>query len=185
MLTEGAIPLRIMCKRVGVSIQTSFDWRHKLIVSLSDSDSKFTNEVQLDDFWVSYGQKGRKGLKYSKGRGGNKKAGDNNYQVKVLTATNKDLTIMNVARIGRLTKSDIDNTIGDRINKETKLISDSHPSIIGSAKDNNIKHAFFKAKDHVAETGENVQFLSSQASRLDTMINRVFSVSKKTLCFQD
>ena len=174
MLTEGAIPLRTMCKRVGISVQTSFDWRHKLIVSLYDSDSKLTNEVQIDDIWVSYSQKGRKGLKYSKKRGGNKKAGDNNYQVKVLIATNKDTTIMKVARIGRLTKSDIDDSIGHRIEKETKLISDSHPSIIGFAKDHNIKHVHFKSKKHLAETGENVQFLNSQASRLNTMINGVF-----------
>ena len=62
MGTEGAIPLRTRCKRVGISIQTSFDWRHKLIVSLYDSDSKLTNEVQIDDIWVSYSQKWVKGL---------------------------------------------------------------------------------------------------------------------------
>ena len=172
LFTEGIFPLKTLCKRVGISIQTSFDWRHKLMASLKDSESKFITETQLDDLWLSYSQKGRKGLKYSKERGGNKKSGDNNYQVKVLTATDKSQTVMNVVRIGRITKSDIQVAVGDRMGQDVKLVSDSHASIIGFAKDNNIKHVCFKAKDHVAQTGENVQHLNGQASRFKTMVNR-------------
>jgi transposase-like protein len=182
MLTEGALPLKMMCKRVGISIQTSFDWRHKLIGSLTNSDKTFINETQLDDIWMNYSQKGRKGLKYSRKRGGIKKSGDNNFIVKVLTATNESQTVMKVARIGRITKSDIERNLGDQFSSQTKLVSDAHPSIIGYAKDNQIKHVHFKAKDHVAQTGENVQFLNSQASRFDTMLNRVLKgVSTKYL----
>lgn len=182
MLSEGALPLKLMCKKVGISIQTSFDWRHKLIGSLTNSDKTFINETQVDDIWVNYSQKGRKGLTYSRKRGNMKKSGDNNFIVKVLTATNESQTVMKVARIGRITKSDIERNLGDQFNTQTKLISDAHPSIIGYAKDNHIKHVHFKAKDHVAKTGENVQFLNSQASRFDTMLNRVLKgVSTKYL----
>ena len=173
MFTEGVIPLKTMCKRVGISIQTSFDWRHRLTNSLSNAEAKFFKETQLDDIWVSYSQKGRRGLKYSKERGGNKKAGDNNFQVKILTATDKSQTVMKVARIGRITKADIKCNLGNHLDAKTKIVSDAHPSIIGFAKDNNMKHVSFKSKDHIAETGENVQFLNGQASRLDTMLNRV------------
>lgn len=182
LFTEGIMPLQTFCKRVGISIQTSFDWRHKLIASLKDSDIQFISETQLDDIWVSYSQKGRKGLKYSKERGGNKKSGDNNYQVKVLTATDKSQTTMDVVKIGRITKSDIQLALGDKLSPETKLVSDSHPSIIGFAKENDIKHVCFKAKDHIAETGENVQHLNGQASRFKTMINQTLKgVSTKHL----
>jgi ISXO2-like transposase domain len=182
MMNEGAIPLKKMCKRVGVSIQTAFDWRHKVINSLSNSELPFLNETELDDIWLNYSQKGRRGLKYSRERGGLKKSGDNNFVVKVLTACNKTQTVMKVARIGRITKSDIERNLGTQINQQTKLVSDSHPSIIGFAKDNKIPHVCFKAKDHVARTGENVQFLNSLASRFDTMLNRVFKgVSTKYL----
>lgn len=182
MMTEGPIPLKMMCKRVGISIQTSFDWRHKLIGALSNSDAPFLNETQLDDIWVNYSQKGRRGLKYPRVRGGLKKSGDNNFVVKVLNACNKTQTVMKVARIGRITKLDIERNLGNQISRQTKLVSDSHPSIIGFAKDNNVEHVCFKAKDHVAQTGENVQFLNSQASRFDTMINRTFKgVSTKYL----
>jgi len=172
MFTEGMIPLQTMCKRVGISIQTSFDWRRRLSNSLSNVEMKFYEETQLDDIWVNYSQKGRKGLKYSKVRGGNKKAGDNNFQVKILTATDKSQTVMKVARIGRITKADIERNLGNHFDSKIKIVSDAHPSIIGFAKDNNIRHAYFKSKDHTAKTGENVQFLNGQASRLNTMLNR-------------
>jgi transposase-like protein len=182
LFTEGVIPLKILCKRVGISIQTSFDWRHKLSICLGDSKSKLINEVQLDDIWVNYSQKGRRGLKYSKERGGSKKAGDNNYQAKVLLATNTHQTVMKVARIGRITKLDIERNLGNQFTQETKLVSDAHPSIAGFAKDNSIKHVSFKAKKHLAKSGENVQFLNGQASRFDTMINRTLKgVSTKYL----
>ena len=182
MLNEGTIPLKMMCSRVGISIKTAFDWRHKLIGSLSESNDKFENETQIDDIWVSYSQKGRRGLKFSKKRGGNKKAGDNNYQAKILTATNKDQTVMKVARIGRITKSDIQRKLGNKFKTGTKIISDSHPSIVGFAKDIKLNHVYFKSKEHIASTGENLQFLNNQASRLDTMINRTLKgVSTKYL----
>ena len=182
MMTEGMICLKTMCKRVGISVQTAFDWRHKLLGSLSGVQAKFESEVEFDDIWVSYSQKGRKGLKYSKVRGGSKKAGDNNFQVKVLTATNKQQTVMKVGKIGRISKKDIEDNFHDSFAKDIKIISDSHPSIIGFAKDNNLKHVYFKSKDHKAKTGENVQFLNGQASRFDTIINRVLKgVSTKYL----
>lgn len=182
MMEEGAIPLKMMCKRIGISIQTSFDWRHKLIGSITNTEAAFLNETQLDDIWVNYSQKGRKGLKYSRERGGLKKSGDNNFVVKVITACNKTQTVMKVARIGRISKSDIQINFGNQITSQTKLVSDSHPSIIGFAKDSGIEHVCFKAKDHVAKTGENVQLLNSQASRFDTMLNRTFKgVSTKYL----
>lgn len=171
MFTEGVIPLKTMSTRVGISIQTSFDWRHKLMNPVGDKDSKFTGEVQIDDIWINYSQKGRKGLKYSKKRGGVKKQGDNNYQVKVLTITNKEQTIMKVAKIGRISREDIEENLGNNLANCKKLISDSHPSIISFAKKRAIKHVYFKSKDHKAKTGENVQLLNNQASRLKTLLN--------------
>jgi transposase-like protein len=171
LFNEGLFPLRLMCKRVGISIQTSFDWRHKLMNSLSDDGVLFTGETQLDDLWYNYNLKGRRGLKYARKRGGSKKAGDNNFRVKVLTAANKNQTVMKVATIGRVSKSDIDCSLGRYFDDKTKLVSDSHPSIIGFAKDRELKHVFFKAKEHVAKTGENVQLVNSIAERLKKKLN--------------
>lgn len=81
--------------------------------------------------WIRYSQKGRKGLKYAKKRGGTSHKGDSTYQVKILTAKNSDHTEMNVTNIGRLSKSDIQRTMGDKLSKKTILISDKHSSIKG------------------------------------------------------
>lgn len=172
MFTEGIIPLQTMCQRVGISIQTSFDWRHRLTNSLTNEDVKFDTETQLDDLNFNYSQKGRKGLKYSKERGGSKKAGDNNFQVKILAATDKSQTVMKVAKIGRISKVDIEHNLGKHFESNVKLVSDAHPSIIGFAKENNLKHVSFKSKNHIAKTGENVQYLNRQAEALKTLVNR-------------
>ena len=89
---------------------------------------------------------------------------------------------MKVGKIGRISKNDIEINFKEQFDPEVKIISDSHPSIVGFSKDNDFKHVYFKSKDHIAKTGESVQFLNSQASRFDTIVNRVLKgVSTKYL----
>jgi len=76
-----------MSEKFGISIPTAFSWRHKILLSLPELDSKFTNKTQIDDIWFRCSQKGRKGFKYSKKKCGTSYRGDNDYQVKILTAT--------------------------------------------------------------------------------------------------
>lgn len=152
------------------------------MLTLPESDSNFEGETQIDDLWIRYSQKGRKGLKYSKKRGGTRHRGDSDYQVKILTVTNASKTEMKVTNIGRLSKSDIQRSMGDKITKKTILISDKHQSIQAFAKDNKLEHHRFKASDHTTNDGKGVQLLNNIAGRLDTLLNRTFcGVSTKYL----
>jgi Transposase and inactivated derivatives len=182
MLEEGYIPLQTMCSRLGISHQTAFDWRHKILAGLREEEGKFSGTTQLDDVWFRYSQKGRKGLKYSRKRGSGNKPGDNGKQTKVIVASDGKQTVLKVAKIGRISKSDIDRTVGRRLKKGAKLVSDAHPSIKGFAREHGLEHIFFKAKFHKANTGEHVQLINNQASRLKTSINYVMKgVSTKYL----
>lgn len=182
MINEGYIPIEAMSKKFGISVPTAFAWRHKALLSLPTLDSKLEGETEIDDLWVRYSQKGRKGLEYARKRGGTSHKGDSDYQVKILTAANSKNTEMKVTNIGRLSKSDIQRSLGDKISKKTILISDRHKSIGAFAKDNKIKHFSFKASDHTDENGKGVQLLNNIAGRLDTMLNRIFrGVSTKYL----
>ena len=182
MINEDYCSLIKMADRFGISVPTAFNWRHKILLSLPELDCKFTEETEIDDIWIRYSQKGRKGLKYSKKRGGTNHRGDSAYQVKILTATNKSQTEMKVTNIGRLSKSDIQRSIGDKITKNTILISDKHNSIQAFAKDNKLEHHSFKAKEHTTKEGKGVQSLNNIAKRIDTLLNRTLSgVSTKYL----
>lgn len=61
----------------------------------------------MDDLWFLYSQKGRKGLDYARERGGSKRKGDNDFQVKVLAASDKKQLELKVAKIGRISEKDI------------------------------------------------------------------------------
>ena len=84
---EGLLTIAQMSKRVGISIPTSFDWRHIILLSLPGTKENFSGEVHMDDLWFLYSQKGRKGLKYNRKRGGSSRKGDNNFQTKIIVAS--------------------------------------------------------------------------------------------------
>ncbi len=168
---EGLHTIKYMSEKVGISKVTAFDWRHKILMSIPENDNRFEGETQVDDLWFLYSQKGRKGLKYSRKRGGSNKRGDNDYQVKVIAASDKKQVAMKVVKIGRINQEDIINAIGNKFNKHEKLVTDSHPSYTAFAKTLGLEHVKFISKNHKADTGENVQYINNIANRLDTFIN--------------
>jgi transposase-like protein len=180
--TEGIIAISKMAKKLGISIPTAFEWRHKLLLSIPKKKEKFEAETQMDDIWFLYSQKGRKGLKYSRKRGGSKRQGDNNFQVKLLTASDKKQVEMQVTKIGRITKNEIIQAVGKKFKSGLKLITDGHNSYKSFAKEMKLEHVSFIAKEHKAITGENVQYINNIAGRFKTFVNRILKgVSTKYL----
>lgn len=182
MLTEGYMSLEKTAQKLNISIPTAFTWRHKILLSLPALTSKFEGDTEIDDLWFLYSQKGRKGLDYSRKRGGTKHKGDNDFQVKVLATANKQQMDLKVVKIGRLSQSDIQRSMGDKFSKRTTLVSDKHKSIAAFATRAKIKHERFKASEHVTAEGKGVQRVNSIAERLKTAINRTLhGVSTKHL----
>jgi len=169
---EGLLTVAKMAKRLEISIPTSFEWRHKILLSLPKEKNKFSGETQMDDLWFLYSQKGRKGLKYARKRGGSKRKGDNSFQAKIITASDKSQVKMKLAKIGRISKNDIISAVGDKFTKNTKLVTDAHSSYSAFAKKAELEHVSFTAKNHKAGTGENVQYINNMAVRLKTLLNR-------------
>ena len=63
LMLDNYIPLRKMASKVGISIQTAFDWRHKILSGPSDGMDRFESITDMDNSWFLYRQKGRKGKK--------------------------------------------------------------------------------------------------------------------------
>ena len=183
LMFEQYLPLSVMSEKIGISIQTAFDWRHKILSGLSVTTDEFNGITEIDDIWFLYSQKGRKGLKYSRVRGGSRRQGDNKYQVKLLiTADREKKKDMSVLKIGRVTKSDIERKIGGKFNDSCTLVSDKHRSISAFAKSEGIRHKNFISSKHTAGNDYHVQTVNNMATRLKTIVNHQFrGVSTKYL----
>lgn len=183
LMFQQYLPLHVMSEKIGISIQTAFDWRHRILSSLQITTDEFSGITEIDDIWFLYSQKGRKGLKYSRIRGGSSRQGDNNYQVKLLiTADRQNEKDMSVLKIGRISKADIQRKIGGKFNESCTLVSDKHRSIAAFAKHEGIKHKSFISKEHTAGKDYHVQNVNNMATRLKDVINhRLRGVSTKYL----
>ena len=183
LMLEAYYPIKTIANKVGISIQTAFDWRHKILAGAIKKDKSFKGITEIDDVWFLYSQKGRKGLKYSRKRGGSKRVGDNEFQAKLLITADRNKTIdMSLACIGRLTKADIERNISGRFSDECVLVSDKHRSIAAFAKSEHLKHISFKASQHTAGGEYHVQNINNMAGSLKGMINHTLKgVSTKYL----
>lgn len=183
LMLESYYPIKQIAKKVGISIQTAFDWRHKILSLKENEDNDFKGITEIDDIWFLYSQKGRKGLEYSRKRGGSKRAGDNDFQAKLLITTDRNKTTnMSLARIGRLKMADIERKVSGKFSENCTLVSDKHRSIAAFAKSANLKHVSFKASEHTAGGEYHVQNINNMAAGLKTVINRTLKgVSTKYL----
>lgn len=172
MMFENYLPLKQMASKIGISIQTAFDWRHKILSSINNDSVRFTGITEIDDIWFLYSQKGRKGLKYSRKRGGSKRAGDNGFQAKLLvTSDRKSNTNLSLVRIGRLKKTDIERKISGKFLDDATLVSDKHRSISSFAKSEGLNHVNFISSEHTAGGEYHVQGVNYLASKLKSIIN--------------
>ncbi len=161
-----------MAKDIKINHQTAFDWRHKILASLANQTDNFAGITEIDDQWFLYSQKGRKGLKYARKRGGSSRRGDNNYQTKVLITQDRTGSLdLSVVRIGRLQSKDIKRKLKGRLNKSVLLISDAHPSIKSFANTEKIEHKSFKAKSHGIDSELHVQHVNNTATRFKNLVN--------------
>jgi len=118
--TEGLLSLHEMCSRLGICIQTAFDWRHKLILSLVKKKILLRGDLYFYELGMNYSLKGRRGIdskdieKYKK---------KHRAKVKVCTLTNEEKLRIKIARVGKeLKSSDIDRTIGESIRKGSSIV---------------------------------------------------------------
>lgn len=169
--------------------KTAFDWRHKILASLSETDKDdFTGITESDETFFLNSEKGRTVThRESRKRGGKSKTrGISNDQVAVIVTqdrtSNLDLT---VATMGRIKKVDIENAIGNRINpNQTILCSDAHVSYKGFAIDNNLEHHALKGiiKQRVKKGIYHIQHVNSTHNRIKKWIDNTFwGVSTKYL----
>ncbi len=173
MFSEGLNTLEHQAKRVGISVNTAFHWRQRILIALGSETPVFKKATEMDDIWIRYSQKGRKGLKYSKKRGGSSHKGDNDFVSKVLITKEREGVLdMALIKIGRLSEKDLKEKFNKKFTEGAIIYSDKHPSIRAFSKTENIKHESFKAKTHVKNKYCHVQTVNYLAGAFKDIINK-------------
>lgn len=174
---------------LSINKKTAFDWRHKVLASLSENDKDdFTGITESDETFFLNSEKGMSvdHRKPRKRGGSSKTRGVSNDQVAVIvTQDRKSCLDLTVATMGRLKKEDIENAIGSRIKpNKTILCSDAHVSYKGFAIDNKIEHHALKTiiKQRVKNKVYHIQHVNSTHNRIKKWIDNTFwGVSTKYL----
>jgi len=153
---EQGMPIKKIAKALDISIQTSFDWRHKILSSMNDLvPSQLSGTVECDELELSINEKGSRNLK----RKARKRSTDFQRNqgkgidtvVQIVTAVERGGNkYLKAVQTKRLSKENIQQVFEDRIAKGTVLITDKHYSYKSFAKqENGIKHKTVKANKHV------------------------------------
>ncbi len=182
MKNEGILSIARMAKRLNISIVTAFDWRHKILLSIPQQASLFNDELQCSNLWFLFSEKGRKGLKNPRKRGGSKIKLSNDYKAQLIASSDSKQVEMKLAKIGKITKEDLVRIMGNKISKETTLISDTHSCFVNFAKDKGLKHRSIILKNCQISDGEDTTYINNLSERVKIWINRIMrGVSTKYL----
>ncbi len=179
--------LRKSAKETGISLQTSFDWRHKVLQAFKTmSPEKFTGICESDDIFFLESDKGNRSLDRKARRRGGKasKAGISNEQVAVIVSCDrnghKDFQVVGK---GRISKNDIDKVLGDKIDEKAILCTDSHNSYTAFAKSKNLQHQKIVVSkgQYVKDQVYHVQHVNNMTSQLKKWLDNFNGVSTKYL----
>lgn len=179
--------IRKSAKETGISIQTSFDWRHKLLSSFSSVEvAEFEGIVESDDLVFPYSEKGSRRLdRPAKKRGrSNSKRGMGDDKVSVVATCdrtgNKDFKVVSK---GRVSKKDIDKALKGKLEKSSILCTDSHRSYSAFAKSQDIEHRKFNASKGQKAVNKvyHVQNVNNMDSRLRKFMGSFNGVATKYL----
>jgi hypothetical protein len=176
-------------KLTGISKQTSFDLRHKILSALG----KFKKEQMLsgicesDDFFIEFSEKGNQNIEREPGLRGKsvvvkKKRGINDDKVAMLISCDrKGNKHLQVAASGRISEEDIYKVLKDKLGPKTVLCTDGHRSFEAFAKENALEHQTIKvsAKEYVKKGIYHVKHVNQTAQDLKKWLETFNGVSTK------
>jgi transposase-like protein len=149
--------LKAMSKKLQLSEQTVFNWRHKLLSAIAlKTDVKFTEEaIEFDETWLRISRKGRRNMGiedhmlYRHWR--KKQVGDSPYNVKVFFASGRESKRLDVfqSHTGRTSRKNMENYFTQEKFKNISVFSDAHVTYKSFFRANNIPHETFIGKNHV------------------------------------
>lgn len=187
---EQGMPIKKIAKELNISIQTSFDWRHKILSALSQYvPESLSSEVECDELELALSNKGSRNLnRPPRKRGNDFKRNQGKEEVtvvQVVTAVErKGNKYLKAVVSKRLSKEEITRALGGMLADNTTLITDKHPSYKAFAKENpSIRHKALLAKEHVDKKDKTIhlQKVNNIHSQLRKFLRPFNGVSSKYL----
>lgn len=187
---EQGMPIKKIAKQLNISIQTSFDWRHKILSSLEQFvPSELSDEVECDELELALSHKGSRSLERKPRKRGTdfkrNPEGNEITTVQVVTAVQRNGDkYLKAVESKRLSKEQIAKVLDGKLADNTILITDKHPSYKAFAKDNpTIRHKTLLARDHVDKNDKSIhlQKVNNVHSQLKTFLKPFNGVSSKYL----
>jgi len=187
---EQGMPIKKIAAELEISIQTSFDWRHKILSSLDQFvPKKLSSEIECDELELPLSNKGIKNLdREARKRGNDFKRNTDKKEitvVQVVTAVERNGNkYLKAVESKRLSKEEITKALGGKLSEDAILITDKHPSYRAFAKENPlIKHKALLAEDHVDKNEKTIhlQKVNNVHSQLRKFLRPFNGVSSKYL----
>jgi hypothetical protein len=188
-MARGGVPLRQSAKELEISLKTAFRWRHKILLGYSLHPSrKLTGIAEADETFFRYSEKGDKAVnrrRTAHKRGGKaSQAGVSDEQVPVVVGCDRQgELILGVAGRGRVSQKDIERVLGNRIDDDAILCTDSHRSFraFAGAHDFKYKPVNISKGRRVVKKVYHIQNVNNAHTRLKAWMVRFDGVATKYL----
>lgn len=171
--------LRKTSEICGISLRTSFMWRHKILDSLRQSnETKVSGIIESDETFFHVSYKGQKGMSQ---KGKVKKRGLSKDQVNVPCVIERESRV-SFSQIGSLGKTSLKtlDVLTPIVEQDSILCTDKEKSYIKFSKNNHLEHIRLdqcKSKKGVYH----IQNINSYHSRLKNFMRPFYGVSTKHL----
>jgi len=160
---EQGLSIKKIAKELDISIQTSFDWRHKILSSLDQLvPEQLSGVVECDELELALSNKGERQLdRKPRKRGSDFKRNPGNDEVtvvQVITAVGRNgEKYLKAVESKRLSKEEIAIALDGKLADGVTLITDKHPSYKPFVKGlPSVKHKTILANDHVDKKDRNI-----------------------------
>lgn len=188
---EQGMSIKKIAKEINISIQTSFDWRHKILSALKElAPEQLSQTVEVDELELPLSQKGSRHLTRKPRHRADDFVRNEFYDdistVQVVTAVQRGGSkFLAAVESKRLSQEQIEKALEGKFAPNTTLITDKHKSYAAFAKSNaNISHyKTVLAKEHVSKEDKSVhlQHVNNTHSQLRTFLRPFNGVSSKYL----
>jgi transposase-like protein len=178
--------IRKCARECNISIQTSFNWRHKILSAFEHlQPGQFSGIIESEEIYVKESHKGiRKKNTAPRKRGDASQINSEKNKIGVLaTCDRKGNKELRVVGKGRMTKSELKELLSDRLAEDSVLCTRENPDYVAFAKEQDIVLKPYKSKSgqRTSEQIYHVQNAHSLHQRSKKFLERFNGVSTKYL----
>jgi transposase-like protein len=177
--------IRRCASECGIAIQTSFDWRHKILSSFEHlQPEQYSGIIESEEIYIKESHKGARKINRVSGKKEGAQKGSSKSQIGILaTCDRKGNKGLRVVGKGRMTKSELKELLGERIGKDSVLCTDEQASYKAFTEEEGIVHKTHKPcfDPRVAKKIYHVQNVNNLHQRSKKFLERFHGVSTKYL----